>query len=222
MQTHPNRALYLTLKYWRSAGLQHLDLPEIIDEEEEKNPEDDLNQIKNTYTNCTLCNLHQDRKHIVFGKGNPKADLVIIGSGPDADSESRQIPFAGEQLELLNRMLEKMGVSPDQVYYTMITKCRPKNDRTPEAIEVNVCNKILEQELHAIQPKIICTMGTIASNGLLEINAPISKIRGQIKNWRNIPVMPTYSPAFLLKKKYARHEVWQDMQNVLAILNKKN
>jgi len=217
---HPNRALYLSLKYWRASGIQNLELPyeEKVDEVDEVDREADLKNLVKENAKCSLCTLCENRKNIVFGKGSSEAKIMFIGNAPDEADDINSRPFSGEAGELQQRIIEKMGLKSEEFYLTHTVKCRPADDRIAEDTEIQACTKILESEIDIIQPKVICTLGTIASSNLLKTNAPISKIRGQIHRFGKIAVMPTYHPNYLLNKKSARHDVWDDMQKVLEIL----
>jgi uracil-DNA glycosylase len=218
MHPHPNKSIFLTLKYWRAAGIKNLDIFE-DEESEEDNREAKLQLLTQKCDNCNACSLSEFRKTIIFGKGSARAKIMFIGAAPDDSDESLNSPFTGDYGELQQRIIKKMGLLEEDVYLTQTVKCRPNLDKIPQNIEINTCSNILlEKEIEIIQPKIICTLGTIASANLLKTNAPISKIRGQIQYFRKIPVMPTYHPTYLLNKTSARHDVWDDMQRVLDIL----
>ena len=219
MNLHPNKAIYLSLKYWRAAGIQNLELPYEDVSVEEIDKKSLLKSLIEKNSECSLCPLCEDRKSIVFGKGSSNATIMFIGNAPDEADEKNTLPFSGEAGELQQKIIEKMGLKSEQVYLTHTVKCRPKDDRMVEDTEIQACTKILESEIEIIKPKVICTLGTAASSNLLKINAPISKIRGQIHHFCKIPVMPTYHPNYLLNKKNARYDVWNDMQIVLKILN---
>lgn len=223
MKTHPNRALYSILKYWRSAGLKNLPIYE-IEEEDSIDPElkrKELESLNEEFKNCQNCSLSGQRLNVVFGSGNPNADLFFIGSAPYKEDDKLGLPFQGETGELLDRMFQKMGFKREELYLSTLVKCRPENDRNPNNDEISSCLSILTKQIQLVQPKIICTLGSLASSHLLNSKDPIARIRGKIKFWNKIPVMPTFHPAYLLKKKAARKDVWQDMLIVLEQLNQK-
>ena len=221
MKTHPGRALYTYARYWRSVGIKHLAIT--LPEEEQIAPEVILKEkqtaleaLKPFVDSCQKCPLSESRERAVFGEGNPMSPLVFLAGPPDETSEKENHSLAGEPGTLFDRRLEKMGYSREQVYMTSIVKCRPPEDRHPNNEELSSCHHWLEQQLEIIQPKVIVTLGALATKSLLNLEAPITQLRGKFHNWKNSVVMPTYHPAYLLKKTTARKDVWADM---LAVLN---
>ncbi|MBF0199571.1 MAG: uracil-DNA glycosylase [Planctomycetes bacterium] len=223
--THPARALYSTLKYWRSAGLSQM---EIIRPVEESLPQEsyedlrlkELEQEKELCLSCEQCELSQTRQKAIYGEGALNAKIMFIGSSPDEMDEKAESFLQGEVGELMDRMIAKMGFVREELYLCPIVKCRPPSDRSPSGEEANHCRKFIEKQIEIIKPKIICTLGTLASNYLLEINHSITDIRGKMQVWKGIPVMPTFHPAYLLKKKAARHIVWEDMLVIIEYISK--
>ena len=224
---HPGRALYSMLRYWRAAGLTHLEIPEpepeLVDPVQlQQERQSTLAQLKRECAECTACELHHGRTHSIFGQGSLEPDIMLIGSSPSQHEESAQQPFQGEEGKLLDRMLYKMGYSRDQLYLCYATTCRPPNDRAPNESELKACRGWLTQQIQLVAPKVIVTLGTVATQSLLTLESPISKLRGQWQQTSGpqgqIPVMPTFHPGYLLKKPAARKDVWSDMVGVLDVL----
>ena len=223
MKTHPGRALYTIARYWRSVGIQHLALTLPQDElpslesviTERKTAIDAFKPFVESCKNCSLC---ESRKQTVFGEGNVMSQLMFISGPPDADSEAQNKILQGKSGELFDRMLDKMGYQRNDIFMTSIVKCRPPEDRHPNEKELNSCHTWLQQQLDLISPKVIVTLGAVATKSLLQVEAPITQLRGHFHIWKNVKVMPTYHPAYLLKKTTARKDVWSDMLAVLAEL----
>ena len=182
-----------------------------------------LEQIRADLGECTRCRLHQGRKNLVFGVGNPQARLVFVGEGPGADEDAQGIPFVGRAGQLLTQMIEntasKEGVALRRadVYICNVVKCRPPENRTPERDEMDTCSPFLFRQLEAIRPKAICVLGGTAAKALLSTTTGITQLRGKWQDWRGIPVMPTYHPSFLLRGFNAayKREAWEDLKKVL-------
>src|SRR4030095_3508685 len=169
---------------------------------------------------CTRCKLHkQGRTQIVFGVGNPGADLMFVGEAPGGDEDIQGIPFVGRAGQLLTRIIEAIGMTRDQVYIANVIKCRPPNNRNPEPDEVAQCEQFLFRQIEIIKPKVIVALGKFAAQSLLKTNDPIARLRGREYKYRDAILMPTYHPAFLLRTPSAKREVWQDMKRVRAILS---
>jgi uracil-DNA glycosylase len=168
--------------------------------------------------NCTRCKLHKGRTKIVFGVGNPKAELVFVGEGPGHDEDVQGEPFVGRAGKLLTQMIEAMGLSRQQVYIANVVKCRPPENRLPERDEISTCSPYLLRQLSVIGPKVICCLGACAAQTLLETNQGISSFRGQWFDFRGAKLIATYHPAYLLRNPAAKAEVWKDLQKVMAVL----
>jgi uracil-DNA glycosylase len=175
-----------------------------------------LEAIREEMGDCRRCKLWQSRTRLVFGVGNPQARLMFIGEAPGAEEDKQGEPFVGEAGNLLNNLLNKLGLSRQEIYITNVVKSRPPNNRTPEADEIAACKPFLVKQIQSIHPKIIVTLGGVATHALLETKTPISRLRGKWQHWRNIAVMPTFHPSYLLRYPKARFETWDDMQKVLA------
>jgi uracil-DNA glycosylase len=167
---------------------------------------------------CTRCKLAGGRKHIVFGVGNPHADLVFVGEAPGAEEDERGEPFVGAAGQLLDRMIAAMGFARDDVYICNVIKCRPPYNRNPEPDEVAACEPFLKRQLAALRPRVIVALGKFAAQALCKTDAPISRLRGSFHSYEGIPLMPTFHPAFLLRTPEAKRQVWSDLQAVLATL----
>jgi uracil-DNA glycosylase family 4 len=178
-----------------------------------------LKMIREDIGECTRCPLHkQGRKQIVFGVGNPNADLMFIGEAPGADEDQQGEPFVGRSGQLLTNMIKAMGLSREQVYIANIIKCRPPGNRAPEREECATCSPFLMRQIEAIQPKAIVALGAVAAKTLLAINAPMSELRGQWFDFRGTKLAVTYHPAFLLRDPRQKKETWKDLQMVMKDL----
>jgi uracil-DNA glycosylase len=178
-----------------------------------------LRQIREDIGDCTRCRLHQQgRKQIVFGVGNPRAELMFIGEAPGADEDEQGEPFVGRAGQLLNNMIKAMGLSRQDVYIANIIKCRPPNNRTPERDECETCSPFLMRQIEVIAPKAIVALGAVAAKTLLAINAPMSELRGRWYDFRGTKLAVTYHPAFLLRDPRQKKEAWKDLQMVMKEL----
>jgi len=187
-----------------------------------------LKRIREDLGDCTRCKLHkQGRKQIVFGVGNPRAELMFVGEGPGADEDAQGEPFVGRAGQLLNNMIKAMGLRREEVYIANIVKCRPPGNRTPERDECETCSPFLMRQIAAIKPKAIVALGAVAAKNLLAINAPMSELRGRWYdfkpagvrgNWPGARLAVTYHPAFLLRDPRQKGEAWRDLQMVMKYL----
>jgi len=167
-------------------------------------------------TRCKLCTL--GRSQIVFGVGNPKARLMFVGEAPGEDEDKKGEPFVGRAGQLLTKIIEAIGMTRDQVYIANVLKCRPPNNRNPEADEVEQCEPFLFRQIDVIQPKVIVPLGKFAAQSLLRTTDPITRLRGRQFDYRGAVLIPTFHPAYLLRNPSAKREVWEDMKKVRAIL----
>jgi len=179
---------------------------------------DSLPRILADIGDCTRCKLHRGRTKLVFGDGNPNAQLVFVGEGPGRDEDAQGLPFVGRAGKLLTQMIEAMGLQRTDVYICNVVKCRPPENRTPEKDEVEICSPFLLRQLDAIAPKVIVCLGSVAAQTLLETNRGISHFRGEWLDFRGRKLMATYHPAYLLRNPSAKGEVWKDLQKVMAVL----
>ena len=180
--------------------------------------DDTLLRIREDLGECTRCKLYKHRHTIVFGDGNPKAELVFVGEGPGADEDAQGLPFVGRAGKLLTQMIEAMGLERKDVYICNVVKCRPPENRTPEDDEVSTCSPFLFRQLEVISPKVIVCLGAVAAKTLLRTNRGLSQFRGQWLDYRGSKLMATYHPAYLLRNPNAKGEVWKDLQKVMAVL----
>jgi DNA polymerase len=178
-----------------------------------------LEQVRRELGECTRCRLAAGRSRIVFGDGNPHADLLFVGEGPGAEEDRQGLPFVGRAGELLTSMIEKgLGIPRSQVYICNIVKCRPPENRTPLADEASACRPFLDGQIRAVAPKVIVALGKPATSLLLGRDVPITRVRGTWHEYRGIPLMPTYHPAFVLRQYTVenRRLVWEDLKAALA------
>jgi uracil-DNA glycosylase len=182
---------------------------------------DTLERIREDLGECTRCRLHKQRNKIVFGVGNPHAELVFVGEGPGHDEDVQGLPFVGRAGKLLTQMIEAMGLQREDVYICNIVKCRPPENRTPADDEVATCSPYLYRQLDAIAPKAIVCLGAVAAQTLLGTKDSISRYRGVWFDFRNAKLLATYHPAYLLRNPNAKGEVWKDLQKVMTLLGLK-
>lgn len=178
-----------------------------------------LEEIAREAAKCKACELHRSRNKSVFSRGSPNAELVFVGEGPGQDEDREGVPFVGQAGQLLDRMIVAMGYERDDVYICNVVKCRPPQNRTPSDDETRACERFLTAQLLLVAPKVIVALGKCAATALSVANETGSW-RGDWKRWRNIPVMPTYHPAFLLRSPKFKRTVWEDLQNVMKKLSK--
>ncbi len=184
---------------------------------------DTLERICADIGDCTRCRLSQGRNKIVFGVGDPNTKLVFVGEGPGADEDAQGIPFVGRAGQLLTQMIEgtsaKEGIPLKRadVYICNVVKCRPPENRTPEADEMQICGQFLFRQLSAIKPKAICALGSTAAKALLGGKDGVTKLRGKWHKWNDIPLMVTYHPSYLLRpyNQEAKRESWEDLKKTL-------
>jgi len=187
-----------------------------------------LRLIREDLGDCTRCKLHeQGRKQIVFGVGNPHAELMFVGEGPGADEDAQGEPFVGRAGQLLNNMIKAMGLRREDVYIANIVKCRPPGNRQPERDEAETCSPFLMRQIAAIKPKVLVALGATAAKNLLAINAPMTELRGRWydfkpagsdASWPGARLAVTYHPAFLLRDPRQKGEAWKDLQMVMKYL----
>lgn len=193
-----------------------------------------LQLIREDLGDCTRCKLHkQGRKQIVFGVGDPRAELMFIGEGPGADEDTQGEPFVGRAGQLLNNMIKAMGLLREQVYIANVVKCRPPGNRTPERDECDTCSPFLMRQIAVVKPKVVVALGAVSAKNLLAINAPMSELRGRFydfmpagarsgdSDWQGAKLAVTYHPAFLLRDPRQKGEAWKDLQMVMKYLGLK-
>jgi len=190
-----------------------------------------LKLIREDLGDCTRCKLHkQGRKQIVFGVGNPSADLMFVGEGPGADEDIQGEPFVGRAGQLLNNMIKAMGIRREDIYIANVVKCRPPGNRTPERDECETCSPFLMRQIAVIKPKVVVALGAVAAKNLLAMNASMSELRGRFydfmpagarssdPSWQGTKLAVTYHPAFLLRDPRQKGEAWKDLQMVMKFL----
>ncbi len=171
-----------------------------------------LDELNSNINTCLKCGLGKTRTHFVFGVGNPKADIVVIGEAPGADEDAQGEPFVGRAGQLLNKILEATGFQREEVFICNILKCRPPGNRNPAPDEVELCRPYLEKQLKIVNPKLILLLGKVASESLLKTKEPLNKLRGKIHDYKGWKVMITFHPAALLRNPNWKRPAWEDMQ----------
>lgn len=176
-----------------------------------------LRLIQDDIGECTRCALHTGRHTIVFADGSPNARLMFVGEGPGADEDAQGLPFVGRAGQLLNNMITAMGLKREEVYIANVVKCRPPGNRTPEPDEMEICGEFLYRQLMAIRPKAICALGGTAVRALTGSREGVTRLRGRWQHWRDIPLMITYHPSYLLRpyNQSAKREAWEDLKKLL-------
>ena len=214
------RDLGIASLYRRSAPATPLATPE---PQAAESASESLDAIRADIGDCRRCRLHEQRNKIVFGDGNPQTKLVFVGEGPGADEDAQGIPFVGRAGQLLTQMIEntakREGIPLERkdVYICNVVKCRPPGNRTPEPDEMETCGQFLSRQIEAIRPKAICALGATAVKALLNTKEGVTRMRGNWYKWRDIPVMVTYHPSYLLRayNQAAKREAWEDLKAVL-------
>jgi DNA polymerase len=171
----------------------------------------DWTELRAAVKDCTRCALHSSRTQTVFGVGNESADWLIIGEAPGAEEDRRGEPFVGRAGQLLDEMLRAAGHERAEVFIANILKCRPPNNRDPEAAESAACRGYLERQIALIQPKIILAVGRVAAQLLLDTDTPVGRLRGEVHRYANIPLVVTYHPAYLLRSPTQKRKAWEDL-----------
>src|SRR2546423_1103380 len=212
----------------RELGFTHLELADgrrpLAEEETPaangQPPTDNLlEELERLATVCDKCSLAKTRTQVVYGVGNPKADLMFIGEAPGRDEDLQGKPFVGRAGQLLTDIIKAMKLTRDDVYIANVIKCRPPENRNPEPDELDACRPFIRRQIQIIQPKVIVTLGRFALQSLMEKGYAITTVRGQWLDYHGIKVMPTYHPAYLLRNPAAKKDVWLDMKKVMAELS---
>ena len=176
-----------------------------------------LEELRKVAMGCTKCRLSETRTQVVFGVGNPDAELVFVGEAPGRDEDLQGFPFVGRAGQLLTDMIEaprSLGMKRSDVYICNVIKCRPPENRNPEPDEIDCCEPYLLQQLDIIQPKVICALGKFAAQTLLRTTTPISRLRGNWYEYHSIPLMPSFHPAALLRNPAWKKDVWLDILQI--------
>lgn len=220
-------AIVEDLKRWTSVQAQigltrvYMGGPPARDHAAATAAETTLAGLRETALKCVKCPLSQGRTHVVFGSGNEKADLMFVGEGPGFDEDQQGVPFVGRAGQLLTKMINGMGLTREDVYIANIVKCRPPQNRAPRPEEIDACLPYLLEQIEKIRPRIICALGAIAAQTLLQTDQSISRLRGMFHEGRDCKIMPTFHPAYLLRNPEAKREVWHDLQLIMKELGLK-
>jgi DNA polymerase len=206
------------LEYLKGMGIVSLPASEMKADEPGQSTMITLEDVRKELGDCKRCKLHRGRKTIVFGEGNEKATLMLIGEGPGYDEDVQGRPFVGKAGQLLTKILQSINLPREEVYIANIIKCRPPQNRNPEPDEIQSCHPFLMKQIEAIQPKIICALGTFSAQTLLKTETKITALRGKLFDLEGIKVIPTYHPAFLLRNPDKKREVWEDMKKIVELL----
>jgi DNA polymerase len=177
-----------------------------------------LKEVREELGECRRCRLARDRQHLVFGEGSARAALLFIGEGPGEEEDLQGLPFVGPAGQLLNSLLGKLGLNREEVYIANVVKCRPPGNRDPDAEEIEQCLPFLQRQIEAIKPRVIVTLGKVATQALLGTQAPLTRLRGRWQKLGKIKVMPTFHPSYLLRFPKERQKTWEDMQLVMEYL----
>jgi len=177
-----------------------------------------LESIRKEIGDCQRCKLAPKRTNIVFGSGNPNAELVFVGEAPGYDEDQQGLPFVGRAGQLLTKIIESINLKREDVYICNVLKCRPPENRNPEPDEVASCNPFLKKQLATIRPKVVCCLGTFAAQTVIKTASPISRLRGQFFDIDGMRVIATFHPAYLLRSPDKKREVWEDMKQIRAEL----
>lgn len=180
-----------------------------------------LEAIREDIGDCTRCKLHTlGRKQVVFGVGNPNAELMFVGEAPGADEDVQGVPFVGRAGQLLTKMIQAMGFSREQVYIANVVKCRPPENRNPDPDEIENCEPFLFRQIETIKPQVIVALGAFAAKTLLKTQEPISKLRGQVFDYHGAKLIPTFHPSFLLRSPNQKKYAWDDLKKALTIMGR--
>ncbi len=173
-----------------------------------------LDEIRADLGECQRCKLAGGRTHIVFGSGNPHAELMFVGEAPGADEDEQGLPFVGRAGQLLTKIIEAIDMRREDVYICNILKCRPPGNRNPESDEISACEPFLFRQIASVGPKVICALGTFGAQTLLRTKEPISRLRGSFIDYRGAKLMATFHPAYLLRNPNEKRKVWEDVQKI--------
>ena len=194
------------------------DSPELKGRLDQMTKREKMGFLRECLGDCKRCGLSQTRTTIVFADGTPNAELVFVGEAPGFHEDRQGVPFVGESGSLLDRMIEAMGLERERIYICNVLKCRPPNNRDPSPEEVQRCSPFLYKQLETVDPRAIVTLGRFASQCLLQTDTPMRRLRGRWHDWRGIPVMPTFHPAYLLRTPADKRLAWEDLQKVMKMM----
>ena len=214
--------LRMLFQFYEALGFERLavDVPETVRGEGGNclHKEEALKKLREEIGDCRRCRLAEGRTRLVFGEGNPDARLMFIGEAPGAEEDRQGRPFVGKAGELLNRLIEKMGLGRGDVYIANTVKCRPPNNRKPMEDEIKTCKPFLDKQIEIIGPKVIMTLGDVATKALLGDVGSISKVRGKTYRYKGLPLVPTFHPSYLLRNPKSKWLTWNDAQVALRLL----
>lgn len=177
-----------------------------------------LTELARAVVACRRCPLYRTRTHAVISDGSPKARLVFVGEAPGREEDLQGRPFVGAAGQLLTKMIEAIGMKREEVYICNVLKDRPPANRTPLPEEIEACRAFLEEQLALVHPRVICTLGAVATKTLLGPQVTISAVRGQVRDYRGMAVVPTFHPAYLLRNPSAKRLAWADLKRVKSLL----
>jgi DNA polymerase len=219
----PGDSIRRELEYFRDLGFRELYLPPPLDAAPPLVPGTvrHLAALREFLEGCPRCKLSRTRTRIVFGQGNPKAELMFVGEAPGREEDEQGLAFVGRAGQLLTKIVEAIGRTRDDVWICNVIKCRPPNNRDPEPDEVEACRPFLEEQIRLISPRAIVTLGTFAAQAVLGTDEPIGRLRGRWQTMGGTRVMPTFHPAFLLRSPDRKKDVWEDMKKVRDYLAEK-
>ena len=173
---------------------------------------EELEAFRLQICDCTRCSLGNTRQNFVFGSGDPQAGIMFIGEAPGADEDRQGQPFVGASGQLLTKIIEAMGMSREQVFICNVLKCRPPNNRDPQEEEIALCEPYLKRQIEIVRPKVICSLGRVATQALLKSSESMGRLRGRLHHYEGIPVIATYHPAALLRNSQWKRPTWEDMK----------
>ena len=179
-----------------------------------------LEELSRLAAACTACPLHSCRTQVAFGRGNPDSELMFVGEGPGQEEDRHGVPFVGPAGMLLDKIVGAMGFGRDEVYIGNIVKCRPPQNRTPLPVERAACLPFIAEQVALVEPRVIVCLGATAAQALLGVDSPVGRLRGRFHDYRGIPLLATYHPAYLLRTPEAKRQVWDDMKRVLGLLGR--
>jgi len=204
------------LEFFRDLGITDVYLDKASRETPRPVPgsQPDLPSLERFLAGCPRCKLSKTRTNIVFGQGNPHAELMFVGEAPGRDEDEQGLAFVGRAGQLLTKIIEAIGRKREDVYIANVIKCRPPNNRNPEADEIAACRPFLDEQIRLVSPRVLVTLGTFAAQVILETDEPIGRVRGRWQSAHGVRVMPTFHPAFLLRTPERKKDVWEDMKKV--------
>ncbi len=203
------------LRFYRDLGVRWVGKSDVLSGPVSSQSMDEtLENIRGDLGDCRRCKLAGGRTNIVFGSGNPQADLMFVGEAPGADEDAQGLPFVGRAGQLLTKIIEAMGLRREDVYICNILKCRPPKNRNPESDEIAACEPFLFRQINSVKPRVICALGTFGAQTLLKSKEPISRLRGRFLEYRGTKLMATFHPAYLLRNPNEKRKVWEDVQKI--------